>query len=131
MQALRVGGKTHASRRASFFQPFAQLTSHSIAGHSKTIEDTEKVIKGYLPPKEGEEKAYRVAYAVHEMQEPTSSSVEAAQDKRPTKFIGLVTLVSFPVGGLVLPEEFVIPATAATTILTVELAYSFLPPRVG
>ncbi|KAF2803403.1 uncharacterized protein BDZ99DRAFT_468352 [Mytilinidion resinicola] len=107
-----------------------KASSWSIYGRSKTLEDTEKILKGHLPTTEGGEKAYRVAYAVHEMLEPMSGS-EAEKDQKPTKFVGLVTLTSFPVGGLVLPEEFVLPVAAATTILTVELAYSFMPAAWG
>ncbi|KAF2493091.1 hypothetical protein BU16DRAFT_529313 [Lophium mytilinum] len=107
-----------------------KASAWSISGCSKTIEDTEQIMKGLLPTAKGEQKAYRVAYAVHEILEPTSGA-DIEQAKKATKFIGLVTLKSFPVGGLVLPEEFVLPAAAATTILTVELAYSFLPAAWG
>ncbi len=89
-------------------------------------------MKGYLPTNEGEDKTYRVVYAVHKVLEPTSSSVEgkpqpAEQGTKSTEFVGLITLKSLDTGGLALPEDLTLPAAAATTTLTVELAYSFLP----
>ena len=93
-------------------------------------------MKGYLPTKEGEEKTYRVVYAVHRVPESTSGSVEgdpqpAEQGELPTDFVGLITLKSLDAGSLALPEDLTIPAAAATTTLTVELAYSFLPIAWG
>lgn len=89
-------------------------------------------MKGYLPTKEGQENTYRVAYAVHKVLESMSGSIEgepqpAEQEKKPTEFVGLVTLKSLDAGSLALPEVLTLPVAAATTTLTVELAYSFLP----
>jgi RimJ/RimL family protein N-acetyltransferase len=104
----------------------------SIYGQAKSIEDTEKVMKGYLPTNEGEGNTYRVAYAVHTVLESMSSSVgsepqPAEQGKKTTEFVGLVTLKSLDAGSLALPEDLTLPAAAATTTLTVELSYLFLP----
>ena len=101
-----------------------------------SIEDTEKVIKNYLPTNEGEENNYRVAYAVHKVLESMSTSVEgesqsAEQGKRSTEFVGLVTLKSMDARSLALPEDLTLPAAAATTTLTVEIAYMFLPTGWG
>jgi RimJ/RimL family protein N-acetyltransferase len=89
-------------------------------------------MKGNLPTNEGEENTYRVAYAVHKVLESMSGSVEgepqpAEQGKKSTEFIGLVTLKSLDAGSLALPEDLTLPVAAATTTLTVELAYLFLP----
>lgn len=94
-------------------------------------------MKGYLPTNEGGEKTtYRVTYAVHKVLESMSGSVEgqpqpAEPGKKPTEFIGLVNLKSLDGGNLALPEDLTLPITAATTILTVELAYLFLPKGWG
>jgi RimJ/RimL family protein N-acetyltransferase len=89
-------------------------------------------MKGYLPTSQGEEKTYRVAYAVHKVPEAMSSSVEgepksAEQGQRSTELVGLVTLKSLDAGSLALPEHLTLPGAAAATTLTVELAYMFLP----
>jgi RimJ/RimL family protein N-acetyltransferase len=93
-------------------------------------------MKGSLPTNEGEETAYRAVYAVHEVLESISGPVEdepqpAEQGKKPTEFVGLVTLKSLNAGSLALPEDLALPAATATTTLTVELAYSFLPTAWG
>ncbi len=89
-------------------------------------------MKGCLPTNEGEEHTYRVAYAVHKVLESMSGSVEgepqpAEQGKNPTEFVGLVTLTSLDAGSLALPEDLTLSTAAATTTLTVELGYLFLP----
>ena len=89
-------------------------------------------MKGCLPTSERDEKTYRVAYAVHKVLESMNGSVEgepqpAEQGKQPTKFIGLVTLKSLDAGSLALPEDLTLPVAAASTTLTVEIAYLFLP----
>jgi RimJ/RimL family protein N-acetyltransferase len=106
----------------------------SIYGQSKSIEDTERVLKGVLPLKEGEEKAYRVAYAVHEILDSTKDSQAPAADeasKIPTKFIGFIKLASLNAFSLPLPEELTVPAADAATTLSAELAYEFLPQAWG
>ncbi|KAI9815032.1 MAG: hypothetical protein M1827_002875 [Pycnora praestabilis] len=113
-----------------------KTTWWSIYGRAKSIKDTEKVMRGYLPTKEGEENTYRVAYAVHKVLEPMSGSVEGEpqpgqQGAKSTEFVGLVTLKSLDADSLALPEDLTIPAAAATTTLTVELAYMFLPTGWG
>ena len=89
-------------------------------------------MKGHLPANEGQENTYRVAYAVHKVLESMSGSVEgksqpAKQGEKATEFIGLVTLKSLNAGSLALPEDLTLSVAAATTTLTVELAYLFLP----
>lgn len=89
-------------------------------------------MKGYLPTTEGEEKAYRVAYAIHSIPDSRDGSVEGQpqpteQEGKPTQFVGLITLKSLGAHGLALPEDLTLPAAAASTTLTVELAYMFLP----
>lgn len=96
------------------------------------MEDTDNVVKRCLPANEGDEKSYRVVYAVHRILEPMSSSAEdelqaVEREKPSTEFIGLVNLKSLDANGLPLPEELTLPAEAAATILTVEIAYMFLP----
>jgi len=113
-----------------------QASQWSIYGRAKSIEDTEKVMKGRLPVNEGEENTYRVVYAVHKVLESMSDSVEGTpqpteQGKKSTEFIGLVNLKTLDAGGLALPEDLTLPAAAATTTLTVELAYMFLPIAWG
>lgn len=96
-------------------------------------------MKASLPTDEGEQKIYRVAYAVHRVHEPTSgpdggggAQPAAQQGERPTEFIGLVTLKSLVPGRyLVLPEALTLPAADAATTLTVEVAYMFLPNGWG
>lgn len=97
-------------------------------------------MKGRLPTNEaGEENIYRVVYAVHKVLEPTGGAVgvgksQTAEEgkKNSTEFMGLVTLRSLDAGGgLALPEHLTLPAAAATTTLTVELAYLFLPIAWG
>jgi RimJ/RimL family protein N-acetyltransferase len=51
--------------------------------------------------------------------------------EKPTEFIGLVSLYSLGAGRLELPEDLTLPHAAATTILTVELAYTLLPKAWG
>ena len=89
-----------------------------------------------LLPTDGEEKTYRVAYAVHKILESMSGSVEGEpqlteQGGKSTEFIGLVTLRSSDANSLALPEDLTIPVAVAATTLTVELAYSFLPVGWG
>lgn len=108
----------------------------SIYGPSKSIEDTEKrVTKGCLPIDSslgGDEKTYRVAYAVHQVLDVEGEL--QPQEQKPTEFIGLINLKSLDAGSLVLPENLTLPAAAAAagmTTLTVEVAYSFLPRGWG
>lgn len=82
--------------------------------------------------KEGAAKIYRVTYAVHIIDDPTTSSAEtesqsASQENDTAIFIGLVALLSVDENSLPLPEHLTLPATAASTTLTVELGYLFLP----
>ncbi|KAI9749234.1 MAG: hypothetical protein M4579_006950 [Chaenotheca gracillima] len=139
---LKLTLVTRAERGSPELEWFHELCSNekvtwwSIHGQAKSIEDTEKVVKGFLPTNEGEGKAYRVAYAVHEVLQSSSGAVEdqsqpTEQGKISTQFIGLVTVKSLDAGGLPLPEHLTLPAAAAATTLTVELAYSFLPKAWG
>ncbi|KAI4157756.1 MAG: hypothetical protein LQ342_008020 [Letrouitia transgressa] len=84
----------------------------------------------------GEQKTYRVVYAVHHFLGPTSGSIgweaqPAEQMGKATEFVGLITLVSLDDRSLALPEDLTLPTTAAATTLTVELAYNFLPIAWG
>ena len=89
-------------------------------------------MRGHLPTNEGEENTYKVTYAVHKVLDSMSDSVEgqpqpAEQGKKSTEFVGLVALKSLDAGSLALPEHLTLPDAAATTTLTVELGYLFLP----
>ena len=93
-------------------------------------------MKGYLPTEQGEEKGYRVVYAVHKTSEPVNDSGKgephaAEPGKKPTAFLGMVTLKSSDAGSLALPEHLTLPAAAATTTLTIEVTYGFLPIAWG
>ena len=90
-------------------------------------------MKGFLPTNEGKkENTYRVVYAVHKVLESVDSPIEgepqpAESRGKATEFIGRVTVKSLNTHSLSLPENLTLPVTAATTTLTVELAYVFLP----
>lgn len=93
-------------------------------------------MKFCLPNNEGEGNQYRVAYAVHKILGSINDSTEGEaqsveQREKPTEFIGFVNLAAVGPSGLALPEDLTIPAAAATTTLTVELSYSFLPTAWG
>lgn len=110
-----------------------RIDLQSIYGRSRSIEDTEKVMKRALPTDDGDGKTYRVMYAVHAISDPTSDAVEGSShcsrhDNVATNFIGLVTLRSLNPDDLVLPEHL---GAATTSTLTVDLAYSFLPIAWG
>ena len=138
---LHGGGKTCSSLYCSVNMEFRsfnclRLTLISILGRAKSTEDTENRTKGLLPTNEGTRKAYRVAYAVHEVLNLVDDSTEgeqrpAEQAEKSTDFIGLITLRSLGDKALALPEKFTLPLAAATTILTVELGYMFLPRGWG
>ncbi|OAP60082.1 hypothetical protein AYL99_05084 [Fonsecaea erecta] len=134
-----------AERGSPEFEWLHQLHSNekttwwSIHGQAKSIEDTEKISRGYLPTQEveaGQPKTYRVAYTVHRILETNASSVDsklpaAECGENATEFIGLITLKSLDSSNLALPENLTLPFAAATTTLTVELAYMFLPRAWG
>ncbi|KAF2153186.1 hypothetical protein K461DRAFT_240577 [Myriangium duriaei CBS 260.36] len=105
-----------------------KVTTWSIWGQSKTLEDTEKVVKGVLPTGQAGDNTYRVSYAVHQILGEPQTIVQG--DKQ-TEFIGMVSLWSCGDRSLPLPENLTIPAAAATTTLTVELGYMFLPNSWG
>lgn len=73
---------------------------------------------------------------MHKVLESTGGFVEgepqpADQGKKATEFVGLVSLKSLDAGSLALPEDLELPVAAATTTLTVELGYLFLPTAWG
>lgn len=70
---------------------------------------------------------------MHKVLESTSDSTEAKPQpaEKPTEFIGLVNVKSLDADALALPEDLTLPAAAAATTLTVEVAYSFLPSGWG
>ncbi|KAK6364867.1 hypothetical protein LTS17_011771 [Exophiala oligosperma] len=151
---------TSAEKGGPEFEWIHQLRSDekstwwSILPRSKTSGDTEKFIQGFLPVKstttvddhtdtddndddddDEKRKAYRIAYAVHEITddrqktatpEPTKTSSSSSSS---SSFIGLVTLVHVDSRNLVLPEH--LSPVASETALVVELAYSFLPGAWG
>ncbi|KAJ4984485.1 hypothetical protein SVAN01_10037 [Stagonosporopsis vannaccii] len=111
-----------------------QTTIWSIHPPSTTLADTEKVIGAFLPDptpaaesiSDAAQKAYRIAYAVHELHPSSDNTTERST------FIGLVNLVSLAPGRyLPLPSHLVISTEEEETTLTVELAYSFLPNAWG
>ena len=95
-------------------------------------------MKADLPTKES---PYRVTYAVHRLLDSNPSSTEATtqsgeQVEQSTEFIGFLSLKSVSAKGdaqrrLALPGHLNLPATAATTTLTVEVAYAYLPKAWG
>lgn len=113
-----------------------QTTWWSIHGRSKTLEDTEKVIKGILPhpTTENKAKSHRVVYAVHELVPPPSSSPvpTPTPEAHPTRMIGLITLRSLDSSNLPLPPHLFPASTQPpSSILTVELGYQYLPAAWG
>ena len=56
---------------------------------------------------------------------------ERGEKKSSTEFIGLITLKSLDEASLALPEDLTLPVAAATTTLSVEIAYLFLPSGWG
>lgn len=103
------------------------LTFESIHGRAKTLEDTENRIKGTLPSPDSDsnDKSYRVVYAVHRIREPAPAETSS------TEFIGLVIIRSLDGSALALPEDLTLSAAAATTILSLEVAYMLLPRGWG
>jgi RimJ/RimL family protein N-acetyltransferase len=105
--------------------------SHSLSGRSKSIEDTEKVMRGALPTttNEGEAKTYRVVYAVHELLPgpTTNKDLENLQER----FIGLLTLRSLGPDNLALPAHMFSALSLTPECLTMELGYQFLPGAWG
>jgi RimJ/RimL family protein N-acetyltransferase len=91
---------------------------------------------GFMPTREGEEKTYRVVYAVHRVPQETKDPIEDdLSPKRPdeaaAEFIGLVTLKSLNDRSIALPDDLNLSASAATTALVLELGYMFLPGAWG
>ena len=73
---------------------------------------------------------------MHTIIESISRSVDdepqpAKQENVSSHFIGFITLRSLGADDLALPEHLTLPTAAATTILTVELGYLFLPIAWG
>lgn len=106
----------------------------SVSGRSKSLEDTEKAIKHILPSvfTEGDEKAYRVVYAVHELLPSSDSDSKPTNPEEiPCRFIGLITLRSLSPDSLALPPHFFPESTRSAEVLTAELGYQFLPTAWG
>ncbi|USP72943.1 hypothetical protein yc1106_00217 [Curvularia clavata] len=108
-----------------------KATWWSIYGRSKTIEDTEKVMKGALPKIAGvgDAKSYRVVYAVHELLVPNSNAT--TNEETPTRLIGLMTLRSLGPDTLALPAHMFPKSISSPDCLTMELGYQFLPAAWG
>lgn len=68
----------------------------------------------------------RVVFTVHE---PSAKTDEAKPKEG--KFVGLLTIKSLEGHDLPIPESFGVPAPDDPSILTVELAYGFLPDAWG
>jgi RimJ/RimL family protein N-acetyltransferase len=95
-------------------------------------------LKADLPTKEN---PYKVTYAVHKLLDSSRGSAEATpqsgeQGQQSTEFIGFLNLKSVSPEGdeqrsLALPEHLTLPATAATTTLTIEVGYAYLPKAWG
>ncbi|KAF3481453.1 uncharacterized protein GIQ15_04212 [Arthroderma uncinatum] len=121
---LKLTLLTKAERGSPEFKWLHELHSNEksiVGGRARSMEDAEMNMTCYLPTNK-EDGLYRIAYAVHRILDSTET---------PTEFIGLVTLRSLDANCLPLPEELTLPAAAAATILTVEIAYSFLPAGWG
>ncbi|KAF2826890.1 hypothetical protein CC86DRAFT_322657, partial [Ophiobolus disseminans] len=123
---------TAAERGSPEFEWIHELRSNeqsswwSLYGASKTHEDTENALKNILQvvQKDGEERTYRIAYAVHELLEDATESSE-----RRTRFIGLITLRSLSDA-----ETTSLPRLghgSTPTTLSLEIAYMFLPVSWG
>ncbi|KAH7079692.1 GNAT domain-containing protein [Paraphoma chrysanthemicola] len=108
----------------------------SLYGAAKTPSDTEKAMKNLIldPQKDGEEKAFRIPYLVHELPNPTTShagtsSTEHGHAGGAPKFIGLISLRSLS------PQETTemphLGHASTPTTLSLELAYMFLPTSWG
>ncbi|KAL8832017.1 MAG: hypothetical protein Q9170_005050 [Blastenia crenularia] len=139
---LRLTLVTEAKRGSPEFEWLHELRSNekvtwwSLVGQSKSFEDTDKFVKGCLPNNESEEKMYKVVYAVHQLLGSGIGNGDGElqseqQTQEPTRFIGLVNLYSLSDNRLALPEHLTLPAAAAKTTLTLELAYQFLPIAWG
>ena len=112
------------------------LNHRSIHGRSRSLDETEKIMKHPSSTSEGGSHVYRVLYAVHRPTDSTSGATVAGDApeehcNRSKELIGLVALNSLDRGNLALPEDLTLPAATATTTLTVELAYMFLPIAWG
>ncbi|KAK0712742.1 hypothetical protein B0T26DRAFT_715119 [Lasiosphaeria miniovina] len=106
----------------------------SFNGRSKSTEETEKLIASTFPtPQAGEEKSYRVVYAVHALLEPWTPGDGTSQPRdQLSELIGMVSLRSLNVGFVLpMPEELMIPAAEAATTLLAEISYMYLPGAWG
>ena len=106
----------------------------SIYGVSKTTSDTEKIAAGILPQEDqedGKPRSYRIAYAVHEVLQPSSDALSNNKNDKRTELIGLVNLKQVDGANLPLPESLTIPASSAASTLSLELGYMFLPNAWG
>ncbi|EOA84135.1 hypothetical protein ACJQWK_00776 [Exserohilum turcicum] len=108
-----------------------KATWWSIFGQSKTIEDTEKAMKGVLPTtvNEGDAKPYRIVYAVHELLAPDRNP--ASQESTPTRFIGLITLRSLGPNDLHIAASFFPESIYEAGCLSMELGDQFMPAAWG
>ncbi|KAM5470179.1 hypothetical protein MauCBS54593_004063 [Microsporum audouinii] len=121
---LKLTLVTRAERGSPEFEWLHELYSNEesmfwrVGGPLDSIGETEKLMSSFLPINKENGASYRVAYAVHRAEEPFG-------------FIGLITLGSLDSHSLPLPEHLTLPAAAAATTLTIEIAYSFLPVGWG
>jgi len=105
----------------------------SIAGATKSIEQTEKALQGYLPV-EGQR---RILYAAHRfLDDPLVVAAVNDKDSISTEFIGCINILPTDSEGdkarrLDIPEHMVAPKTEAPATLTVEIGYAFLPDAWG
>ncbi|KAF1835335.1 hypothetical protein BDW02DRAFT_289512 [Decorospora gaudefroyi] len=109
-----------------------KCTWWSIYGRSKTIEDTERIMKSALPTttNNNEDKTYRIVYAVHELLS-TNDTSSANEKHTPTRLIGLITVRSLDSSNLPQPTHLLPPLSLDPACLTTELGYQFLPAAWG
>ncbi|KAF1989530.1 hypothetical protein K402DRAFT_390498 [Aulographum hederae CBS 113979] len=93
-------------------------------------------MKPLLSTNEGGDRGYKVAYVVHKFHSTSNPSVETDskmeyEEDGPADLMGMVTLRSLGPESLALPEHLTLPASAASSTLTIEIAYSFLPDAWG
>ncbi|KAH8711899.1 GNAT family acetyltransferase-like protein [Phaeosphaeriaceae sp. PMI808] len=111
-----------------------KATWWSIAGRSKSLEDTERVVKAILPlistpSDKQDDRAYKIAYAVHEVA-PYTITESGLLDPKDDPTHGLAGLIIVRKKGTELPlPASLFPESTLTCpeTLTVEIGYQFLP----